>query len=89
MAIVEATRRSPLLALGVSPRGSLALLRAAQAHAMVDGREYVVPDDVKRVALPALAHRVIVRARLERAAGVELEAEAIIGALLEEIPVPR
>ena len=89
MAIVESTRRSPLLALGISPRGSLALLRAAQAYAMAAGREYVVPDDIKRVTVPALAHRVIVRGRLERAAGVELEAEAIIGALLQQIPVPR
>ncbi len=89
MAIVEATRRSQLLGLGVSPRGSLALLRAAQAHALVDGREYIVPDDIKRVAVPALAHRVIVRARLERAAGGELGADAIITALLQEIPVPR
>ena len=89
MAIVGATRRSPLLALGVSPRGALALLRASQARALVDGREYVVPDDIKRLAVPALAHRVLVRARLERAAGSELEADAIIDALLQEIPVPR
>jgi len=89
MAIVGATRCSPLLALGVSPRGALALLRASQAHALVDGREYVVPDDIKRLAVPALAHRVLVRARLERAAGSELEADAIIDALLQEIPVPR
>jgi MoxR-like ATPase len=89
MAIVGATRRSPLLTLGVSPRGALALLRASQAHALVDGREYVVPDDIKRLAVPALAHRVLVRARLERAAGSELEADAIIDALLQEIPVPR
>ena len=89
MAIVEATRRSPLLALGVSPRGALALLRAAQAHALVDGREYAVPDDIKGVTVPALAHRVMVKARLERAAGSELETEAIIDALLQEIPVPR
>jgi MoxR-like ATPase len=89
MAIVEATRRSPLLALGVSPRGSLALLRAAQGHALVDGREYVLPDDVKRVAGPALAHRVLLRARLEGPAGGELGAEAVIGSLMAEIPVPR
>ncbi|KRT67954.1 MAG: putative methanol dehydrogenase regulatory protein MoxR, MoxR-like protein ATPase [Candidatus Rokubacteria bacterium CSP1-6] len=89
MAIVGATRGSPLLALGVSPRGALALLRASQARALVDGREYVVPDDIKRLAVPALAHRVLVRARLERAAGSELEADAIIDALLQEIPVPR
>ena len=89
MAIVGATRGSPLLALGVSPRGALALLRASQARALVDGREYVVPDDIKRLAVPALAHRVLLRARLERAAGSELEADAIIDALLQEIPVPR
>ncbi|MBI3031146.1 MAG: MoxR family ATPase [Candidatus Rokubacteria bacterium] len=89
MAIVGATRRSPVLALGVSPRGALALLRASQARALVDGREYVVPDDIKRLAVPALAHRVLVRARLERAAGSELEADAVIDALLQEIPVPR
>ena len=89
MAIVGATRGSPLLALGVSPRGALALLRASQARALVDGREYVVPDDIKRLAVPALAHRVLVRARLERAAGSELEADAIVDALLQEIPVPR
>ena len=89
MAIVGATRRSPLLTLGVSPRGALALLRASQGHALADGREYVVPDDIKRLAVPALAHRVLVRARLERAAGSELEADAIIDALLQEIPVPR
>ncbi len=65
------------------------MLRAAQAHAMVEGREYVVPDDIKRVAVSALAHRVIVRARLERTAGVEFEAEAIVDALLQEILVPR
>jgi len=89
MALVEATRRSPLLGLGVSPRGSLALLRVARARAMADGRAYVVPDDIKRVAVPTWAHRVIVRARLERPAGDELEAEGIIGALLQEVPVPR
>src|SRR5215813_4344764 len=59
LAIVTATRRSRLLALGVSPRGSLALLRAARAHALADGRDYLVPDDVKRLAVPALAHRVL------------------------------
>src|SRR5262244_400862 len=59
MALVAATRSSLLLALGVSPRGSLALLRAARAHALADGRDYLVPDDVKSLAVPALAHRVM------------------------------
>jgi len=65
MAIVAATRTSALLALGVSPRGSLALLRAAQAHALADGRDYLVPDDVKGLAVQALAHRVMLKTRNE------------------------
>src|SRR5262249_3094604 len=63
MRLVAATRASSMLALGVSPRGSLALLRAARAHALADGRDFLVPDDVKRLAVPALAHRVLLRAR--------------------------
>jgi MoxR-like ATPase len=94
MALVAATRRSPLLSLGVSPRGSLALLRAAKAHALADGRDYLVPDDVKRLATAALAHRVLVR---PRAAGSTdgartepvMDAETIIAAIVREVPVPR
>jgi MoxR-like ATPase len=93
MALVEATRRTPLLALGVSPRGAQALVRAAQAHAQVDGRDYVVPDDVKALAVPALAHRVLVRSRTQAEslgpAGPGADAENIIRSLLKEIPVPR
>lgn len=57
--IVEATRRHPDVALGVSPRGSQALLRAAQAYALVHGRDYVIPDDIKALAVPVLAHRIV------------------------------
>ena len=57
--IVQATRRCDELHVGVSTRGALALYRAAQAAALVAGRQYVVPDDVKRLAVPVLAHRVI------------------------------
>jgi MoxR-like ATPase len=94
MAIVAATRRSPLLALGVSPRGSLALLRAAKAHALADGREFLVPDDIKRLAVPALAHRVIVRARTAastEAGRVETatDAETVIDAIVRDVAVPR
>ncbi len=80
MALVTATRESPRLTLGVSPRGARALLAAARALALADGRDYVVPDDVKRLAIPALAHRVIARA---------LDAESVIGALVQDVPVPR
>jgi len=89
MALVEATRHSPLLALGVSPRGAQALVRAAQALALADARDYVIPDDIKALAVPALAHRVLVRSRLERVGGQAVDGEAIIRSLVQEIPVPR
>jgi MoxR-like ATPase len=82
MAVVAATRTSPLLALGVSPRGSRALLRAAQAAALADGRQYVVPDDVKRLCLPVLAHRVVPRS-------ATVDGDAAIRVIAQEIPVPR
>jgi MoxR-like ATPase len=83
MALVAATRTSPLLSLGVSPRGSLALLRAARAQALADGRDYLVPDDVKSLAIPALAHRVMVKGR----GGVD--AEAVLRSIVQDVPVPR
>ncbi len=96
MALVEATRRSPVLALGVSPRGAQALARAAQAQALADGRDYAIPDDVKALALPTLAHRVLMRSPSHAesvgtrwAGGQAVEAETVIRSLLEEIPVPR
>ena len=85
LALVTATRQSPRLALGVSPRGARALLVAARAAALAEGRDYVVPDDVKRLAVPALAHRVIPRA----ADGGALDAESIVRAIVEDTPVPR
>jgi MoxR-like ATPase len=59
--LVHATRSHPDVALGASPRGSLALFKTAQALAALEGRNYVIPDDVKRLALPVLVHRLIVR----------------------------
>jgi MoxR-like ATPase len=87
MALVTATRTSALLALGVSPRGALALLRAARAEALADGRDYLVPDDVKRLAVPALAHRVIARAVGADAIGGP--GESAIRGILQDVPVPR
>lgn len=86
MALVSATRSSPLLALGVSPRGSQALVRAAQAHALADGRDYLVPDDVKTLVVPALAHRVMLKTRAEPGAA---DAESVIRTLAQDLPVPR
>jgi MoxR-like ATPase len=82
VALVTATRSSPLLTLGVSPRGSLALLRAARARALVEGRDFLVPDDVKGLVVPALAHRVLV-------AGGAPPADAVIRAISDGVPVPR
>lgn len=82
--IVGATRRSELLYLGASPRGSIAVFRSAQAWAAMDGRDFVRPDDIKQVAIPALAHRLIGRsAQHERATS-----EAVLRAILEETAVP-
>ena len=89
VALVTATRRSPLLALGVSPRGSLALLRAARARALADGRDYLLPDDIKDLAVAALAHRVIVTVGLVGAAAGGMDAEAAVTAILQDVPVPR
>ncbi|HUM17877.1 MAG TPA: MoxR family ATPase [Candidatus Nitrosotalea sp.] len=89
VAVVTATRRSPLLALGVSPRGSLALLRAARARALADGRDYLLPDDIKDLAVAALAHRVIVKASLAGSAAGGMDAEAAVAAILQDVPVPR
>ncbi|HWP35265.1 MAG TPA: MoxR family ATPase [Thermodesulfobacteriota bacterium] len=85
MAIVSATRQSPLFALGASPRAALAFQRAAQAAALVDGRRYVLPDDLKGVAIPVLAHRL----ELAGAPGAgRAEVEGALADLLDRIPVP-
>jgi MoxR-like ATPase len=83
--IVTATRSHPAIALGASPRGSLALLYASQALAAVTGREYVTPDDIKAMAVPVLAHRIIVRPE-QRIKGVT--AQSILTELLQRTPVP-
>ena len=87
--LVTATRRSPLLSLGVSPRGSLALLRAARARALTDGRNFLLPDDIKELAVSALAHRVMVKARMAGTGGGSMDGEAAIRAIVQDVPVPR
>ena len=84
--IVEATRRCDELHVGVSTRGALALYRAAQAAALVAGRRFVVPDDVKQLTVPALAHRVIPKGYLH---GGDREAlESLVERLVDGVPVP-
>jgi MoxR-like ATPase len=89
MAIVNATRTHTALDLGVSPRGSLALLRSAQALALVDGRRYCIPDDIKQLAIPALAHRVLLRARWDAAGNPTDDADSVVREILEDVAVPR
>ncbi|MBD2847755.1 MoxR family ATPase [Paenibacillus sp. IB182496] len=83
--VVELTRTHESLAVGVSPRGSQALLRAVQAHAVLQGRDYATPDDVKAMAEPVLAHRVI-PVGLQRSRADE--AARIVAEVLERAPVP-
>jgi MoxR-like ATPase len=84
--LVAATRESPRLQVGASPRGTLALLKLARARAAVAGRDFVTPDDVKAVAVPALAHRLTLRPELwvQRIRGEDVVREA-----LETVPTPR
>ena len=84
--IVERSREAEALEIGVSPRGGISLSRAAQALALIEGRDYCLPDDVKRLAVPVLAHRVIRRAALV-AAGGQTERD-IIREILDQTPVP-
>ncbi len=88
LAIVEKTRNHESLTLGVSPRGSQALYRAVQALALLEGREYAIPDDVKRLAGPLFAHRVVINTRttlVQRRADV---GERVIEEILSQVEVP-
>ena len=84
--IVEATRNDEELHLGVSPRGALALAQAAQAAALLDGRDYVVPDDVKRLVKPVCAHRAISKTYLHN--GDSNSTGRILQRILEQVPSP-
>ena len=84
--LVDATRSSKRLAVGASPRGSLALLKLSRAKAALDGRDFVVPEDVKSLAVPALAHRIALRPELwvQR-----LRPDDIVAELLDRVPTPK
>jgi MoxR-like ATPase len=85
VALVRQTRQREDVQLGASPRATLALARSAQATALLAGRSYVIPDDVRAVAVPVLAHRIRLTARAELHG---LTAESVVRAVLEEVPVP-
>ncbi|MFF9401364.1 AAA family ATPase [Streptomyces sp. NPDC014744] len=84
--ICRATRESPSLSLGVSPRGATALLSTARAWAWLTGRDYVIPDDVKALALPTLRHRIHLRPEAEMEG---ITPDSVITSVLAHVPVPR
>jgi MoxR-like ATPase len=85
VALVGATRESPSVQVGASPRGTLALMRLGRVRAGLDGRDFVVPDDIKAVAVPALAHRLALRPELwiQR-----VQPEDVVRECLASVPVP-
>ena len=88
MRIVAATRSSEMLDLGVSPRGTLSLFRAAQALALTEERSYCLPDDIKRLVVPVFAHRLTVSSRYSSAMRRSEEAEAVLIEIMKTISVP-
>ena len=86
VALVRATRDSPSVTLGVSPRGTTALLHAAKAWAWLAGRDFVTPDEIKAVAKPALRHRLLLRPELELEGAT---ADGVLDGILAAVPVPR
>jgi MoxR-like ATPase len=90
LAIVAATRKTPLVSLGASPRGAIALLHVAKARAVLRGRGYVEPDDVKDLCVPVLAHRITLPSRGQGGGEIErLAAERVVRDLVEQVPVPE
>jgi MoxR-like ATPase len=83
--LVAATRSSPLVQVGASPRGSLALLKLSRSRATISGRDFVIPEDVKAVAVPALAHRIILKPEVwvQR-----IRTDDVVGRVLESVPTP-
>jgi len=88
LALVRATRQHAALSLGVSPRGTRMLHRAAQARALLQGRDFCVPDDIKRLVVPVFAHRVVINARLGQTARRTEQAEEVLTEIRDSLPVP-
>jgi MoxR-like ATPase len=86
VSIVGATRAHPQIQVGASPRGSLAIVQLARAEALMRRRDYVVPDDIKQVAVPALAHRVVLRPELWVR---QVSSDDVIAGVLASVPTPR
>jgi len=85
--MVDLTRNSEELHIGISTRGALALYRAAQAMAFIEGRTFVVPDDVKNLAVPVFSHRVVAKGHLYD--GQRQTIESVVTRLIEKAPMPE
>jgi len=88
MTIVERTRQVPRLRMGVSPRGAIALFRAARAYALTQGRAYLIPDDVRRLVVPCLAHRILPAGTSGAALDAHEQSAQILEGILEEVEAP-
>src|SRR5438105_8089087 len=88
MHVVHLSRNHPEVALGVSTRGALTYFKACQALAMVSGRDFVIPEDIKRLAGPVLSHRILMKDR-RGLRGESTPEQRYIARILTEIPVPR
>jgi MoxR-like ATPase len=86
--VARETRRSPFLALGISTRGQLSWRNAARAAALADGRDFVLPDDLKALALPVLAHRLVLAHQVDSTGRAREEAERVLTEILTRIPIP-
>jgi MoxR-like ATPase len=86
VAIVTATRKDPQVQVGASPRGGLALVQLARGQALVSKRDYVIPDDIKQVAVPALAHRITLRPELWVR---QVSSDDVMAKLLSSVPTPK
>jgi len=86
MAIVEATRNSEFIQVGASPRGSIYLFRTAQANAVLEGRDYVIPDDIKKMSVPVLGHRIIPKVHPRRRSFPQCA--EVIRDIVKSVPVP-
>ena len=86
VAIVAATRSHPQIQVGASPRGSLAMVQLARGEALMRRRDYVIPDDVKQIAVPSLAHRVVLRPELWVR---QVRSDDVIAGVTASVPIPR
>jgi len=84
--IVNATRNDPQVQIGASPRGGLALVQLARGQALLNSRDYVVPDDIKQIAVPALAHRMTLRPELWVR---QVSSDDVMAKLLSSVPTPK